>query len=139
MTPKEECEELLNQILPAAKDLLIKNKEFYPIGAVLNNDGTCTLTAAYEDNEFPDSYSVIKDLMEAHRVMASNEEIKASGIAWNAQVTDSSGKKKDAIIVSLEHKDSYSVIIGEPYSIGFLKKIRFDTVFAQEGRNDIWS
>lgn len=62
---------------------------------------------------------------------------KASGIAWNASITEGTGKKRDAIIASLEHKEKYSVIIGEPYSMNVFKKIRFDAVFAREGKNDI--
>ena len=139
MTPKEECEELLNSILPAAEGLLVKNKEFYPIGAVLDKDNKVSFTATIEDDDFPDSESIIRQLTEAHKAMADNDEIKASGIAWNATITEGTGKNRDAIIVSLEHKEKYSVIIGEPYSMNVFKKIRFDAVFAREGRNDIWA
>ncbi|MCR5602624.1 MAG: hypothetical protein K6G27_02845 [Lachnospiraceae bacterium] len=138
MTAKEECEELLNHILPAAEDLLRKNKEFYPVGAVLNNDNSVSFTATLEEGDFPDSESVISHLTEAHKTMAGNGEIKASGIAWNATITEGAGKKRDAIIVSLEHKENYSVIIGEPYSMNVFKKLHFDIVFAQAGKNDIW-
>lgn len=137
MTPKEECEVLLEALLSASKNLLIKNGEFYPIGAVLSNDATATFTAVHSDNEFPDSKSVIRDLGSSHKQMAQKKKIKACGIAWNGTFT-SNGKQTDAIIVSLEHQDDYSVIVGLPYEIGLFKKIKFGEMFAQNGNSDVF-
>ena len=137
MTPKEECEVLLEALLSASKNLLIKNGEFYPIGAVLSNDTTVTFTAVHSDNEFPDSKSVIRDLVSSHKQMAQKGKIKASGIAWNGTFT-SVGKQADEIIVSLEHQDDYSVIVGLPYKIGLFKKIKFGELFAQSGNSDVF-
>ena len=137
MTPKEECEVLLEALLSASKNLLIKNGEIYPIGAVLSNDATATFTAVHSDNEFPDSKSVIRDLVSSHKQMAQKKKIKASGIAWNGTFT-SNGKQTDAIIVSLEHQDDYSVIVGLPYEIGLFKKIKFGDLFAQSGNSDVF-
>lgn len=137
MTPKEECEVLLEALLSASKNLLIKNGEIYPIGAVLSNDATATFTAVHSDNEFPDSKSVIRDLVSSHKQMAQKKKIKASGIAWNGTFT-SNGKQTDAIIVSLEHQDDYSVIVGLPYEIGLFKKIKFGELFAQSGNSDVF-
>ena len=38
MMPKEECEELLNALLPFAVNQLKKYGEFYPFGAVMQNN-----------------------------------------------------------------------------------------------------
>ena len=138
MMPKEECEVLLDAVLSASTNLLKKNKDFYPIGAVLTYDGTITYTAIHSDNEFPDSESVICDLTTAHKQKAESNEIKASGIAWNATIATSDGKQSDAIVVSLEHQDNYSVIVGLPYKFGLFKKIQFGELFAEEGKNDIF-
>lgn len=138
MTPKEECEVLLDALLSASENLLKKNKEFYPIGAVLKHDATATYTAVSSNNEFPDSQSIINDLSFSHKQMAEKNEIKASGIAWNATIVTSDGKQSDAIIVSLEHKEGYSVIVGLPYKIGLFKKVKFGDLFAQNGNSDIF-
>ena len=69
--------------------------------------------------------------------MAQKKKIKASGIAWNGTFT-SNGKQTDAIIVSLEHQDDYSVIVGLPYKIGLFKKIKFGELFAQSGNSDVF-
>lgn len=137
MTPKEQCEGLLDVLLSASENLLRKNGEFYPIGAVLTNDVVATLTAVQSDNEFPDSKCVIRDLISSHKQMAQKNEIIASGIAWNGTAS-SDGNSSDAIIVSLEHKDGYSVVVGLPYKIGLFKKIKFGELFAQSGNSDVF-
>ena len=48
------------------------------------------------------------------------------------------GNQSDAIIVSLEHREGYSVIVGLPYKIGLFKKIKFGELFAQSGKNDVF-
>lgn len=138
MTAKEECESLLNMLLPAAQTLLQKNKEFYPIGAVTLVDDTSSFTATADESEHPDSQKVIEDLISVHRNLSENKEIKVSGIAYNATITKVDGKRADAILVSLEHKDGYSVIVGVPYSFSILKKVKYGDVFAQNGDHRVF-
>ena len=137
MNAKEECEILLDALLSSSEKLLKKNGEFYPVGAVLFNDDNVKFTALQFEDDFPDSKSVINDLICAHKQLAQNNEIKVSGISWNGTV-DLEGKTTDAVIVSLEHKDDYSVIVGLPYKIGLFKKIKFGELFAQNGNTDIF-
>ena len=137
MTPKDICEELLNSILPHAQALLVKNREFYPIGEVMDADNKVTATAVFNGDEHPDSNAVINDLIKSHRELAANSGIVASGIAWDATITTESGKQ-DAVIVSLEHKDGYSVVLVQPYRIGLFKKVQFGELLAQEGRHDVF-
>lgn len=117
MTPKEECEALLDVLIPAAENLLRKNRQFYPIGAALSTEGAISLTSvSYGEDDFPDSRRVIDDLTGAHCQMAAQSEIKASGIAWDATITAPDGKKADAILISLEHVSGYAVTVGVPYA-----------------------
>ena len=138
MTPKEQCEVLLDALIPFAENQMKKYREFYPFAAVLLMDDTVEITGSYDGNEYPDSKDVLKDLIQIHKQLASEGKIKASGIAWNSSVVSADGKPYDAIIVSLEHKDDYSVIVGEPYKIGLFKKVTFDSLFAMEGKHDIF-
>jgi hypothetical protein len=138
MLAKNECEGLLDVLLPFGEDQLKKYKEFYPYGAVVRTDGTVELTSTYDGNEHPDSKAVINDLILVHKSLAEEGKIKVSGIAWNASMVSGDGKPYDAIIVSLEHKDDYSVIVGEPYKIGLFKKVTFGNLFAMEGKHDIF-
>ncbi len=138
MTPKEQCEVLLDKLLPFAEEQMKKHREFYPFAAVILTDDTVELTGSYDGGEHPESKDVINDLIQIHKQLAHDGKIKASGIVWNASVTSADGKPSDAIIVSLEHKDDYSVIVGEPYKIGLFKKVTFGSLFAMEGKHDIF-
>ena len=135
MTPKEQCEVLLDKLLPFAEEQMKKHREFYPFAAVILTDDAVELTGSYDGGESKD---VINDLIQIHKQLAHDGKIKASGIVWNASVTSADGKPSDAIIVSLEHKDDYSVIVGEPYKIGLFKKVTFGSLFAIEGKHDIF-
>ncbi|MBQ9685476.1 MAG: hypothetical protein IJV41_02855 [Oscillospiraceae bacterium] len=140
MTPKEECETILDTLLSFAKQQLKKRGEFYPFGAVMLADGSITLTA-YEDqnNEFPDSVDVIQNLVKHHKEEAEQGKIRASGIAWDAMLSTADGKKTDAVLISLEHIDHYTVVVGQPYNLGLFKKLKFGEVFAQEGKHEIFN
>ena len=138
MTPKEQCEVLLDKLLPFAENQMKKYHEFYPFAAVILMDDTVELTGSFDGNEHPESKDVINDLIQIHKQLASEGKIKASGIAWNASVASADGKPTDAIIVSLEHKDDYSVIVGEPYKVGLFKKVNFGNLFTREGKHDIF-
>lgn len=138
MTPKEQCEILLDKLLPFAEQQMKKYREFYPFAAVLLEDDSVELTASYDGNEHPEPKAVLEDLKQIHKKLADEGKIKASGIVWNAGVNSADGKPTDAIIVSLEHRDNYSVIVGEPYKIGLFKKVSFGNLFAMEGKQDIF-
>lgn len=138
MTPKEQCEILLDKLLPFAENQMKKYREFYPFAAVLLQDDSVQLTASYDGNEHPEPKAVLEDLKHIHKKLATEGTIKASGIVWNAGMATPDGKSTDAIIVSLEHKDDYSVIVGEPYKISFFKKVSFGNLFAMEGKHDIF-
>ena len=138
MYQKNECESLMGMLLPFAEEQLKKHGEFYPFGAVLLNDGTVEQTAAYDGNAFPGSKEVIQSLIGVHKALADEGKIKVSGIVWNASVKDANGKETDSIVISLEHKDNYSVIVGEPYKIGLFKKVIFHDLYALAGNHNIF-
>ena len=138
MTAKEQCEILLDKLLPFAEEQMKKYREFYPFAAVLRTDDTTELTAHYDGNEHPEAKEELEKLKQLHQYLAAEGSIKASGIAWNASVTSANGKPTDAIIVSLEHEDGYSVIIAKPYKIGLFKKVKFEPLFAMLGMHDIF-
>lgn len=138
MTPKEECEVLMNILLPYAQDLVKKHAEFYPVGATMDNNSDTSLTAVHTGEEYPDPRKLLADMTKVHKAMAEKNEIKACGVVWNAAVTMPDGGKTDAIIVSLEHQSGYSVIVGMPYKIKMFKKISFGEIFAQNGKHDVF-
>lgn len=140
MAPKEECEQILAALLPFAMDQLKKHGGFHPFGAVMLRDGSIELTAyADRNNTVPNSVEAIQSLGECHRAEARRGKIKASGIAWDAVICTSEKKKTDAVLISLEHVDRYSVVVGQPYSFGTLKKLKLGEMFAQEGKHDVFN
>ena len=138
MMPKEECEELLNALLPFAVNQLKKYSEFYPFGAVMQNNNEIILTAFDADDSLPDLKEAINRLTKIHNDQAGKGEIKASGICWNATVSLENGKQTNAIIISLEHRENYSVLVGQPYRIGLFRKLNLNAIFAQDGKHDIF-
>ena len=140
MTPKEECEELLDFLLTFAENQLKKRGEFYPYGAVMKTDGSIVATAFWDDEtEFPQSADVIENLTKAHKEEAEERKIKASGIAWDAKITMPDGKKSDAVVISLEHADHYAVVVVQAYRLGLFRKLKFGELLAQEGMHEIFN
>jgi len=136
--PKEECEKIMNTLLPIGVDFLKKHKEFYPFGAVMSIDGEISFIGFYDGNEMPDSKELLHNLKKSCKHMADNNEIKASGFAFNTSISSDNGKDEDAIIISLEHKERYSVQVALPYKAGFLGRFRFGDLIALKGENDIF-
>lgn len=137
MNPKDECQMLLDKILPMAEMLLLKHKEFYPIGAVMNNNGEIEITTVDVLEKHPETQGIIDKLKVTHKKLAGQGKIKVSGIMWDATV-HRDGEKKDAVIVSMEHRDQYSVVVYEPYSISPLRNVIFSEVFATKGKKYIF-
>lgn len=138
MNAKEECEVLLNEILPLVQHLLKKNHEFYPVGAVMHTDGTTAQTAACDTADFPPSAEVLRSLSETHQKLAQQKKIKASAIAYDASVTIAQ-KKTDCIMIRLEHQSGYAVTVGLPYTMNVFKKIKYGELFATQGTHDVFA
>ena len=135
---KKECEALMSILINFGIENLKKYKEFYPYGAVILSDDSVEFTAFNDGDENPDSQKIIDGLTEAHKSLANENKIKVSGIAWDGRVTDEEGNMTDAIMISLEHKDNFSVIAYLPYKFGFLKTLKLGEIKAIEGKNDIF-
>jgi len=132
-TPKSQCEDLLNAVLPFAKKMLSEHGEFYPYGASMKPDGTIAEDGVYTDREHPQSQELIDRLRNAFRAEAKNGEIIASATVYDVRTTPPGGTAKtDAIAVELDHRDAYSVLVLIPYTIS-AGTVRFAESFAQKG------
>ncbi len=134
-TDQEECEWLLNFLLPFADDQLAKNGSFIPFGAVLKSSGDAVATAAAS----AEAAKGMDILIHAHREMASNGEIRASGIAYIAEITLEDGRKTDAVVFCLEHSSGYSVAVLQPYSFDALNRFIPEDLLAHEGMHRIFA
>jgi hypothetical protein len=136
--PKAECELLMNAVLPFAEKMLKKDGEFFPYGGVLKSTETIASLAGYDGRERPPSTDVINLLKKGFVDGAKSGEYRATALVYEVRVVvPSSGKKSDAIAVSLNHRANYSVIVYYPYE---LKKgvLTYGEVFAQKGEFDIF-
>jgi hypothetical protein len=136
--PKSDCHALMNFVLRFAKQMLTTHGEFIPFGAAMRPDGQPVAIAGYDGNEHPQSVDVIALMKDGFIAAARKGEYKATAIAYDARVKlPSTEEKSDAIAVSLNHRDNYSVKVLFPYKIES-RKLILGTVFAQKGEADIF-
>ena len=119
MTPKEESESLMDEMLPFAKHLLGSYGEFPPFGGLIKTDEQIILLGAGAAAEFPLRRDLVNVLSDGFRQRALTGEIRAAAIV--AQVTvplSGKGEKPentDAVRISLDHHEGYAVHVFFPY------------------------
>lgn len=137
-TPKAECENLMNQMLPIAEKMLIEHGEFYPYGGVLKKSGKTSIVDFYDGQEHPLSKDVIRQIKEIFAHGAKTGEYNATVLIYDVKVLlPVTNKKSDAIAVSLNHRDNYSVIVLFPYELKD-GQIIFGETFTKKGEYDIF-
>lgn len=115
-TPKEQAEDLLNELLPFAEQLLTKHGEFFPFAGALQPSGEVISIAGYDGRERPPSNDVISLLVHGLRNGASAGNYLATGLVYDVRVTPpSAAEPTNAIAVELEHRDGYAVKVFFPY------------------------
>ncbi len=136
---KSECENLMNAALPFAEQMLRKHGEFFPYGAALKVNGEIASVAGYDGREQPLSNDIVRLLKDGFVKAAKSGEYKATALVYGVKVVlPSTGKKSDAIAVSLNHRDKYSVTVFFPYQLSN-GQLSFGDVFAQKGEADVFS
>ena len=136
--PKADCEALMNSLLPVAEQMLTSHGRFFPFGGAMRADGQLVSIAGYDGDERPQSIDVITLMKDAFVAAARKGEYRATAIVYDVKVkSPSTEEKSDAVAVSLNHRDNYSVVILFPYKLEGGKLI-VGTVFAQEGEADIF-
>ena len=132
-TPKSQCEDLLNVVLPQAEKLLAAHAEFFPFGASMKPDGQIALAAAYDGRERPPSQPIIDLLHDGFHRDAIAGSIIASATVYDVRVVPpGETSKTDAIEIELDHRDNYSTIVFFPYAIRD-GKVELKEAFAIKG------
>ena len=136
--PNADCETLMNSVLPFAKQMLTNHGEFIPFGGAMRATGEFVSVAGYTGEETPRSTDVIRLMKDGFIEAARQGQYKATAVVYDMRVKlPSTGDKSDAIAVSLNHRDSYSVIVILPYKIDS-GKLMLGAAFAQKGEADIF-
>ena len=137
-TPKEDCESLLGFVLPFAEQMLARFGEFYPYGGAMLPNGEIVSVAGYDGHEHPPSNDVISLLKERFVHAAKAGQYKAAALVYDIRYrTSQNDEQSDAIAVSLNHRDGYSVIVIFPYRLDSGKPVLHAPV-AQKGEGDIF-
>ena len=136
--PKTDCEALMSSVLPFAEQMLTAHGEFIPFGGAMKADGKVVSAAGYNEDEHPQSIDVIRLMKTGFVEAARRGEYKATVIVYNVKVTiPLTEEKSDAIVVSLNHRDNYSILVLFPYRIDNGHLV-IGTAFAQRGGEDIF-
>ena len=133
-TPKQDCEHLMQDILPLAKRMLADHGEFYPYGGMLRADREIVHVGAQEKGtDMPASRTLIDILQRHFREEAASNTIIASCLVFDVRIRrPGTSDKVDAIQVNLDHITDYSVEVIFPYGLEHGRLI-VDEPFAQAG------
>jgi len=136
---KTDCETLLSSVFPFAKQTLSKNGEFFPFSGAMLADGEVIGVGGYTGTEQPPSSELIQFLKEDLIAAARRGEYKATAIVCDVKVNlPTSGETSEAIAVSLNHRDNYSVMVIFPYKLEH-GQLTFGDTYAEIGEDDIFS
>jgi hypothetical protein len=134
-TPKQEAEDLMNELVPLAKTMLKEHGEFYPYGAGLKGDGSIVhIGAKIKGVDKPESKPLIDILRKDFRWAAKEGVYKAVGVVFNVVVPlPGTNEKSDAIQICLDHLSGYSAEVFFPYKRLPGGRMEYGRVFAQNG------
>jgi hypothetical protein len=119
VTPQQESESLMDEMLPFAKHLLGNYGEFPPFGGLIKADEQIILLGAGPAGELPARRDPVSVLSDGFRQRALTGEIRAAAIVARVTVplAGKGGKpgQIDAVRISLDHHDGYAVHVFVPY------------------------
>jgi hypothetical protein len=138
MNAKSDCEDLMNAGLPFAEKMLGEHGEFFPYGRAMRPNGEIVYVAGYDGREHPPSLDIIQLIKSAFVKGANDGSYLATALIYDVRIaiTDPD-EKKDAVAVSLNHRDGYSVIVMFPYRLDGVNVV-FGEALAQAGEADIF-
>lgn len=135
---KADCQALLDAVLPFAKRMLTDHGTFYPYGGAMRPDGQLVSVGAYDGTEHPPPVEIARLLKKGFIDGAKKGEYKATALVADSRFTFAAGgEKTDAIAVSLNHRDNYSVTVIVPYKIDGGKLV-LGTAVTQKGEGDVF-
>jgi len=136
---KDECEVLLNAVMPFAQQMLSKNRAFFPFGATLSLEGKVAATASWTGEDHPDANALIELLEGGFRQGAREGRYKATALAVDIRtIPPGKDKKQDAIQVRLDHRDGYSARVIFPYTFSVGGALLVEEPFAIPGEKAIF-
>ena len=140
MTAKEECEKLMNEMLPLAEKMLAEFGEFIPYGGYMKDNGDIVHVGAKKpETDRPKSNDLIEMLKSSFRNLADSDQCKATAIVFDVVIPlPDQDRKSDAIQICLDHVANYSAEVFLPYEL-IDARVGYREMFAQEGKYELFS
>jgi hypothetical protein len=137
-TPRQECHELVNVLLPLAQKWLREHHGFLPYGAGMAPSGQIVLTMAPAGQS--DDVNTRVGMMElAFRQAAAEGQFKATALVVDMIVIPpGKSAKQDGVAIRLDHRAGYSVILGYPYAFSASGELVMETPFTSEGAHAVF-
>lgn len=135
----QDLDELLNFVLPFAKNLLIKYGSFHPFGAYKQTDGNIAAIAGYDDKQEDDPLKTIDLLIKDLREDALIDRIIAAAVCTTVYVQlPQYSDEISAIHVNLDHAQGDPIDVYLPYIEELGGEIRFEEACAVESGSKIF-
>jgi hypothetical protein len=117
---KAQIQNLVNYSLDFSEHLLLNFEEFYPFAAKINRNNKLIPVGFSDNDEFPESQTVIDGLKDGLNVELDRTEIVVYSIAYDVSVKNEKYTNPiDAIAIRICHQKLESEII---YYYAYLKK-----------------
>jgi len=139
-SPEEDCEDLMNAVVPFARQMLTQHREFYPFGGAIAADGTVVAVGGDVGDEHPAAKDVIALLEDGFKEAATTGKYKETALVVDMLVVPPGrDSKQDAIAVRLDHREGYSVVVVFPYVIGAAGEVRIEAPYVVKGEQRIFA
>lgn len=131
---KADAQELLDALLPFAKQMLQQHREFFPFGGRMSQSGTIAHIGATDGTDHPPSQPLIQLMKDSFRSEALAGDLRTCGIVYDVRtVPPNCIEEQDAIAVALDHFSGYSVVVLFPYQFSSSGELQVESPFAVEG------
>ena len=135
---KDEAQQLMDNVLPFAEQMLNEHGEFIPYGGAMTSSGEIVSVAGTDGEEQPKSTDIIQLLQDGFKKEAQAGNYKATAIVYDVRVrSPETGDPSDAIAVALDHKSGYSVVVLLPYTLEN-GQLKYGAISAQAGENSVF-
>jgi len=138
--PKDDCETLMNSLMPFAEKLLSKHQEFSPYGGTMDNQGEIQQHVGWLGEDPPESEEIIQLLKIGFHTGAKRGDFKATALIYDVHVAPpDEDQKQDAIAINLDHRDAYSIVVVFPYAFDSKGKLVLEEPFSVKGDEAIFT
>jgi len=136
---KDECEELMSSVLPAAERMLIEHRAFHPFGSTLSVSGQIAQIGGWSTSVEPGP-ELIAEYEASFRDGAARGELRATALLQPVVVVPPGmAESQHAVSIRLDHHDDYSVVVTFPYRFSADGELVIEEPFAREGEHGIFS